>query len=46
MLLAVGLLLAILAVYVVRKIFDRKRGTRFPIEDNGTDDSRTVIVEE
>ena len=42
----VGLMLAILAIWVVRKVFDRKRGTRFPIEDNGADDGGTVIVEE
>ena len=42
----VGLLLVILAIWVVRKVFDRKRGTRFPIEDNTGEDVGTVIVEE
>ena len=42
----VGLLLIVLAIWVVRKVFDRKRGTRFPIEDNGAEDATTTIVEE
>ena len=44
----VGMLLVFLAIWVVRKIFDRKRGTRLPIEDASADDEpgRTVIVEE
>ena len=47
----VGLLLIVLAIWVVRKIFDLKRGTRLPIEDAApdaasADSGETVIVEE
>lgn len=43
----VGLLLIVLAIWVVRKIFDRKRGTALPIEDGGlNDDAGARIVEE
>ena len=44
---AVGLLLVILAIWVVRKIFDRKRGTRLPIEESlAQEDGTATIVEE
>ncbi len=43
----VGLLLAIVAVWVVRKIFDRRRGTPLPIEESlAEDEGRTVVIEE
>ena len=43
----IGLLLVILAIWVVRKLFDRKRGTQLPIEDAAESaEERTVIVEE
>ena len=44
LLFVVGILLAALAVWVVRKIFDRKRGMRLPIEDSA--DGQHTIVEE
>ena len=44
LLFGVGILLAALAVWVVRKVFDRKRGTRLPIEDPA--DGQHTIVEE
>ncbi|AFL90397.1 putative membrane protein [Terriglobus roseus DSM 18391] len=40
-----GLLLAGIAIWVVRKLFDRRRGTRLPIEEE-ENDGKTVIVEE
>lgn len=47
LLFGVGILLAALAVWVVRKIFDRKRGTTLPIEDVAeTSAGRHTIVEE
>ena len=43
----VGLLLVFLAIWVVRKIFDRKRGTRLPIEESAeSSDPNPAIVEE
>jgi O-antigen/teichoic acid export membrane protein len=30
-----GVLAGLLVVYVVRKLFGRRRGTRFPVEDEG-----------
>ena len=42
----VGLMLIFLAIWVVRKIFDRKRGTRFPIEDTSVESAGTAIVDE
>lgn len=42
----VGMLLVVLAVWVVRKIFDRKRGTALPIEDTAESEGRHTIVEE
>lgn len=44
LLFVVGILLAALAVWVVRKIFDRKRGTRLPIEDTA-EDQHTIVEE-
>ena len=41
-----GLLLAILVIWIVRKVFDRRRGTRLPIEDTLADEPATRIVEE
>lgn len=47
LLFVVGLLLLMLAVWVVRKVFDRKRGTRLPIEDaTASSEGRHTIVEE
>ncbi|MGI4758953.1 MAG: YqaA family protein [Janthinobacterium lividum] len=47
LLFVLGLLLVVLAIWVVRKIFDRKRGTRLPIEEGSSAEERqTVIVEE
>ena len=47
MLLVVGLLLVFLAIWVMRRIFDRKRGTRLPIEDqDDPGESQQVIVDE
>lgn len=40
----VGLLLIVLAIWVVRKIFDRKRGTPLPIEDGNAEDEGTVLT--
>ncbi len=43
----VGLLLVVLAIWVVRKVFDRKRGVQLPIEDTAADHAvKTGIVEE
>ncbi len=42
----VGMLLVALAVWVLRKIFDRKRGTRLPIEDAAELTEGPTIVEE
>ena len=42
----VGMLLVALAVWVVRKIFDRKRGTQLPIEDAAEPAGSHTIVEE
>jgi uncharacterized membrane protein YdjX (TVP38/TMEM64 family) len=42
----VGLILAVVAVWVVRKLFDRSRGTNLPIEDDAAGGDRTVIVKE
>ena len=43
----VGLLLIVLAIWVVRKIFDRKRGTALPIEDDdaGSTDKKLIVEE-
>jgi membrane protein YqaA with SNARE-associated domain len=30
-----GILLLLLAIWVIRKLFDRRRGTEFPVEDEG-----------
>lgn len=49
LLFTVGLLLVMLAIWVVRRIFDRKRGTPLPIEDltiAEDDASKRLIVEE
>ncbi len=42
----VGLLLIVLAIWVVRKIFDRKRGTTLPIEEGTLGDVQKNIVQE
>jgi len=34
MITAIGFLLFLLSFYIVRKVFDRKRGERLPVEDN------------
>ncbi|SDF81306.1 YqaA family protein [Terriglobus roseus] len=41
----VGVLLVLVVVWVLRKVFDRRKGTQLPIED-GVEDGKTVIVEE
>ena len=39
-----GLLLAAIAIWVVRKLFDRRRGTRLPIEEDEID-GKTIVEE-
>ncbi len=34
MLIVVGILAVLLVVYVLRKVFDRRRGTSLPVEEN------------
>jgi membrane protein YqaA with SNARE-associated domain len=47
MLTIAGLLLAIIGVWLVRKLFDRKKGTPLPIEEEiAAEESKRVIVEE
>ena len=43
----IGLLLLVLAIWVVRKVFDRRKGVGLPIEDGDTSgEHKAVIVEE
>ena len=41
----VGLLLAGIAIWVVRRIFDRRRGTRLPIEEEDNGGGKTIVEE-
>ncbi|MEZ2347829.1 YqaA family protein [Terriglobus sp. RCC_193] len=42
----VGVLLVLLVVWILRKIFDRRKGTQLPIEDGAVEEGKTFIVEE
>jgi len=40
-----GLVLAAIAIWVVRKIFDRRRGTRLPIEEDEETEGKAIVEE-